>query len=138
MHERMAATLDRVVADIRQIKDRGAHRRPRRPDGTAASRRASRRLTDRDFDALFHDRQARHLRLQRLSVADPSPHAPSHEPRQLPRAWPQGRGDDEYALRPGRAQRPRPLSPDHGRGHARRRSRTQRQRARSGWSTRRS
>ena len=35
-------------------------------------------LSDRDFDVAVHDRQADHLRLPRLPVADPPPDLPPH------------------------------------------------------------
>ena len=62
-----------------------------------------------------HDRPARHLRLPRLPVADPSAHLPADEPRQLPRARLQGGGHHHHAVRHGDAQRPRPLPPGDGR-----------------------
>ena len=47
-------------------------------------------LPDREFDALFTTRQAGHLRLPRLSLADPPAHLPPHQSRQHPRARLQG------------------------------------------------
>ena len=72
-------------------------------------------LSDREFDALFTTRQAGHLRLPRLPVADPPPHLPPHQPRQHPRPRLQGGGHHHHAVRHGDAQRPRPLPPRHGR-----------------------
>ena len=76
-------------------------------------------LTDREFDGLFTDRQADHLRLPRLPVADPPPDLPPHQPREPPRPRLQGGGDDDDALRHGRAQRPRPLPSRPGRDRPR-------------------
>ena len=58
-----------------------------------------------------HDQQADHLRLPRLSVADPPPDLPAPRPRQPPRARLQGRGHDDHAVRHVRAQRHRPVPP---------------------------
>ncbi len=84
-------------------------------------------LSDRDFDALFTGRQADHLRLPRLSLADPSADLPAHQPPEFARARLQGRRHDHHALRYGGPQRPRPLPPGRrrdrpraGPGHARR------------------
>ena len=57
----------------------------------------------------LHHGQADHLRLPRLSVADPPPDLSPHEPRQPARPRLQGRGHDHDAVRHGRAQRPRPI-----------------------------
>ena len=57
-----------------------------------------------------HDRPAGHLRLPRLSVADPPAGVSTHQPRQPPRARLQGGGDRHDPLRHGHAQRPRPVS----------------------------
>ena len=59
-------------------------------------------LTDHDFDALFTTRQAGHLRLSRLSLADPPADLPAHQPRQHPRPRLQGGRHDDDALRHGR------------------------------------
>ena len=71
-------------------------------------------LSDADFDALFTQGQAGHLRLSCLSLVDPSSDLPSHQPPQHPCAWLQGGGHDHDAVRHDRAQRPRPLSSGHG------------------------
>ena len=55
------------------------------------------------------------LRLPRLSVADPPPHLPPRQPRQLPRARLQGGGHHHDPVRHGDAQRPGPLPPGDGR-----------------------
>ena len=68
-------------------------------------------LTDRQFDTIFTDRPADHLRLPRIPVADPPADLPAHQPRQPPRARLQGGGDHDDAVRHGRAQRPGPLPP---------------------------
>ena len=80
-------------------------------------------LSDQRVRCALHDRQADHLRLPRLSVADPPAHLPAHEPRQPARARLQGRGDDHDAVRHGHAQRPRPLPPRDRRDRPRARSR---------------
>ena len=59
----------------------------------------------------LHDRQADHLRLSRVSVADPSADLSPHESSQPARARLQGGRHDDHAVRHGRAERPRPLSP---------------------------
>ena len=56
-----------------------------------------------------HHRQADHLRLPRLSVADPPADLPASRPRQHPRARLQGGGDDDHAVRHVRAERHRPV-----------------------------
>ncbi len=66
-----------------------------------------------------HARSPDHLRVPRLSVADPSPDLPPHEPRQPARARLQGRGDDDHAVRHVRAERPRPLPPGRRRDRPR-------------------
>src|SRR5690606_32091811 len=58
-----------------------------------------------------HDRQAGHLQLPRVPVADPPAHVPPHEPPQHPRAGLQGGGHHHHAVRHGDAQRHRPLPP---------------------------
>ena len=58
-----------------------------------------------------HQGQADHLRLPRLSVADPPPDLPPDQPPQPARARLQGGGDDHDAVRHGGAERPRPLPP---------------------------
>ena len=68
-------------------------------------------LSDAEFDALFTGSRAGHLRLPRLPLAHPPPRLPPREPRQLPRARLQGRGDDDDAVRHGHAERPRPVPP---------------------------
>ena len=76
----------------------------------------------------LHHRPPRRLRLSRLSLADPPPHLPAHEPREPPRARLQGGGDDHDAVRHGDAQRPRPLPPGDGRDRPRAAARRARRR----------
>ena len=70
----------------------------RRPDEAAAAERASARPERQGVRRALHDRQADHLRLSRLSAADPSADVSPHESSQPARARLQG----------GRARRPRP------------------------------
>ena len=72
-------------------------------------------LDDNDFDALFTTRQAGHLRLPRLPLADPPADLPPDQPQEHPRPRLQGGGHDHHALRHDGAQRPRPLPPRRGR-----------------------
>ena len=72
-------------------------------------------LPDREFDTLFTDGPARHLRLPRLPLARAPAHLPAPQPRQPPRPRLQGGGHDHDAVRHGHAQRPRPLPPRDGR-----------------------
>ena len=67
----------------------------------------------------LHHGQADHLRLPRLSLADPPPDLPPHQPRQPARARLQGRGHDHHAVRHGGAERPRPLPPGRRRDRPR-------------------
>ena len=71
--------------------------------------RASARAVRPRLRRALHHRQADHLRLSRLSVADPSPDLPAHQPRQPARPRLQGRRHDDHAVRHVRAERPRPL-----------------------------
>ena len=73
--------------------------------------RASARPADRRVRRIVHDRPAGHLRLSRVSVADPPPDLSPDEPCQPPRPWLQGGGHGDDAVRHGHAQRPRPLPP---------------------------
>ena len=68
----------------------------------------------REFDALFTDGPADHLRLPRLSVAHPPPDLPTDQPPQPPRPRLQGGGHRHDAVRHGHAQRPRPVPPGDG------------------------
>ena len=71
--------------------------------------RPSARPVGRGVRRAVHRRQARHLRLSRLSLDDPPADLPPHQPRQHPCARLQrGRHDDD-ALRHDGAERPRPL-----------------------------
>ena len=88
------------------------------PESRAPARPVRRRVR-----RAVHHRQARHLRLPRLPVADPPAHLPPHEPRQPPRPRLQGGGHDHDAVRHGRAQRPRPLPPRDRRHRPRARAR---------------
>ena len=88
------------VVDLMRLQDEREH-----PHG----------LSDREFDTHLHGRQAGHLRLPRLPVADPPPHLPPQRAREHPRARLQGGGHDDDAVRHGHAQRPRPVPPGHRR-----------------------
>ena len=100
------------------------------------SRASARPLRPRVRRAL-HRRQAGHLRLPRLPVADPPAHLPAREPRQPARARLQGGGHDDDAVRHGDAQRPRPLPPRDGRDRPRARpGRRARRTCARRWSTR--
>ena len=59
----------------------GARRQRRRPHATAARQRASPRAAGPRVRLAVHRRPAGGLRLPRLSVVDPPPHLPAHEPR---------------------------------------------------------
>ena len=82
-----------AVELLRELLPRaqGPRGQRRRPDAAPAGRREHPHgLTDTEFDAHLHDRQADHLRLPRLSLADPPADVPPHEPRQPPRPRLQG------------------------------------------------
>ena len=74
----------------------------------------SRALRPRLRRALHH-RQAGHLRLPRLSLADPPADVPAKGSPELPRARLPGGGDHDHAVRHVRAERPGPLPPGAGR-----------------------
>ena len=63
------------------------------------------------FRRVVHDRQANHLRLPWLPVADSQTDLPAHGPPQHPCARLQGRGHHHDAIRHVRAQRSRSLPP---------------------------
>ena len=67
--------------------------------------------TEREFDSLFTRRQADHLQLPRLSVADPQARLPLPQPRQPARARLQGEGQHQHAARARDPQPGRPLQP---------------------------
>ena len=77
----------------------GARRQRRRPDAPAARNRAPQRAFRRRVRCALHDGPHNHLRLSRLSLADPPPHVPADEPRQHARARIHRRGHDDDALR---------------------------------------
>ncbi len=89
----------------------GARRQRGRPDEAAALDRAPPRAVRPRVRRHLHARPADHLRVPRLSVAHSPPDLPPHQPREPPRARLQGGGDDDDALRHGRAQRHGPLPP---------------------------
>ena len=68
-------------------------------------------LSRRGLRRALHARQADHLRLPRLSVADPPAHLSAHEPRQPARARLQGGGHHHDAVRHDGAERSRSLPP---------------------------
>ena len=73
-------------------------------------------LSQQGIRLAVHHRQADHLRLPRLPVADPSPHLPPHQSRQSARARLQGGRHHHHAVRHGGAQHPRPLPSGDGCG----------------------
>ena len=81
-------------------------------------------LSDHDFDALFTDRQADHLCLPWLPVADSPTDLPAHGPPQHPRARLQGRGHHHDTVRHVRAERSRSLPPRERRDRPRAEART--------------
>ena len=72
-------------------------------------------LSDRDFDAPVHTRQAGDLRLSRLSLSDSPPDLPAHQSCQHSCARFQGGRHHDDAIRHGGSQRARPL-PSRDRG----------------------
>ena len=84
------------VVDLMRLQPRGGA--PARPLGPGLRR-------------AVHEGQADHLRVPRLSVADPPAHLPAHESQEPARARLQGGGHDDDALRHGGAERSRPLPP---------------------------
>jgi xylulose-5-phosphate/fructose-6-phosphate phosphoketolase len=66
-----------------------------------------------------HHRPADHLRLSRLSVADPSAHLPAHQPSEPARARLQGRRHHHHTVRHGGAERSGPLPPGRRRDRPR-------------------
>ena len=86
--------------------------------------RASARAAGRRFRCAVHDRQADHLRLPRLSLADPPADLSPERPQEPPCARLQGRGDDQHAVRHVRDERHRPVPSgrrrDRSRAEARR------------------
>ena len=66
-------------------------------------------LSDRGLRRPVHQGQADHLRLSRLSLADPPLDLSAHEPQESARPRLQGGGDDDHAVRHGRRERSRPL-----------------------------
>ena len=93
----------------------GARHQRGEPDDAAAAGRASPRPLGPRLRRAVHDGQAGHLRLPRLSVADPSADLSAQRPREPPRARVQGRRDHHDAVRHVRAERPRPLPSCAGR-----------------------
>ena len=57
------------------------------------------------FRRPVHEGQADHLRLSRISMADPPAHLPANQSPEPPRSWIQGRRDDYDSVRHGRAER---------------------------------
>ena len=72
-------------------------------------------LSDRRFRRAVHHGQADHLRLPRLSLADPPADLPPHQPSQPARPRLQGGRHHDHPVRHGGAQRARPLPPGRGR-----------------------
>ena len=86
--------------------------------------RASARAAGRRFRRAVHDRQADHLRLPRLSLADPPADLSPQRPQEPACARLQGRGHDEHPVRHVRDERHRPVPSgrrrDRSRAEARR------------------
>ena len=72
-------------------------------------------LSSDGFRLAVHHRQADHLRLSRLPVADSPPDLPAHQSRQPACARLQGGGHDDDAVRHGRAQYAGSFPSGHGR-----------------------
>ena len=98
LREHLPELKIRVVNVVDLMTPAAAERAPARPDRPR-------------FRRAVHQRQAGHLRLPRLSLADPPPDLPADQPRQPPRARLQGGGHHHHAVRHGGAERPRPLPP---------------------------
>ena len=81
--------------------------------------RTSARTAGRRFRCAVHDRQADHLRLPRLSLADPPADLSPQRPQEPACARLQGRGDDEHAVRHVRDERHRPVSSGRRRDRSR-------------------
>ena len=90
-----------------------------RPDEAPAGDRAPARPERPRLRHPVHQGQAGHLRLSRLSLADPSPDLPADQSRQHPRPRLQGRRDDQHAVRHGRDERSRSVPPGRRRGRPR-------------------
>ncbi len=81
--------------------------------------RASARPVRRGVRLAVHAGQAGHLRVSRLSVADPPADLPAHQPRQFACARVQGRRHHDHAVRHDGAERYRPVPPGEGRDRPR-------------------
>ena len=86
-------------------------RQRRRPLQAHAVERAPARPVGPGLRQPVHHRQAGHLQLPRLPVADPPPDLPAHEPPEPPRARLQGEGQHQHAARSGHPEPDRPLQP---------------------------
>ena len=114
----------------------GARDQRRRPHAIATGFRTPARAVRSRVRLVVHHRQAGHLRLPRLPVADPPADLPPDQPRADARPRVQGGGHHHHAVRHGDAQRPGPVPP----GDRRHRpgatgSRAGPRRCGSGWST---
>ena len=96
----------RVINVVNLMKLQPAERAPARPLGPRLRR-------------AVHHRQADHLRLPRLPLADSPSDLPAHRPRQPSRARLQGGGHHQHAVRHVRDERPRSLSPGERRDRPR-------------------
>ena len=105
-----------------------ARRERRGPHAAAARLRASARPAGPRLRLAVHPRPADHLRLPRLSVADPPPGIPPHQSRQPARPRLQGGGHHHHAVRHDRAERHGPLPSGHGRHRPRAAARAPRRR----------
>ena len=83
----------------------------RGPDEAAAAERTSARFERSRFRRAVHQGQTCHLRLPRLSLADPPADLSPHQPRQHSRPRLQGRRHHHHALRYDGAERSGPLPP---------------------------
>ena len=96
-----------------------ALRQRRRSVQAAAGVRASARVDGAGVRQPVHDRQADHLQLPRLSVADSQAGVPLQGPRQPARPRLQGKGQHQHAARAGDAERDVALPSGHRRHRSR-------------------
>ncbi len=115
-HPRDARGRDDPPAPAAEAQD--PHRQRRRPHEASAPERASARPARRRVRRALHEEQADHLRVPRLSLADPPPRLPADESQEPARPRVQGGRHDHDALRHDRAQRHRPVPSRAGRHSA--------------------
>ena len=103
-----AVSILRAAARAQDTRDKC-----RRPDEAAAAGGAPAWVERRGLRPPFHQRQTDHLRLSRLSVADPPADLSPHEPRQPSRSRLQGGRHDHDAVRHDGAERHGSVPPGH-------------------------